>query len=86
MLEQLGSQDERIRTATAAEWTADVDALNVIGFECAQALVLSTAPGLPDVLIQHHSNGHHFEDTTHSLGRIIMDRLGEHFFYGERVW
>jgi precorrin-6Y C5,15-methyltransferase (decarboxylating) len=48
VLEQLGSPDERIRTAVAVEWAGEVDALNVIGVECGQGPVLSTAPGLPD--------------------------------------
>jgi precorrin-6Y C5,15-methyltransferase (decarboxylating) len=46
VLEQLGSPDERVRAATAAEWTSEVDALNVIGIECSAGPVLSTAPGL----------------------------------------
>lgn len=48
VLEQLGSPDERVRAATAAEWTSEVDALNVIGIECSAGPVLSTVPGLPD--------------------------------------
>jgi precorrin-6Y C5,15-methyltransferase (decarboxylating) len=48
VLEQLGSPDERVRAATAAEWTGEVDALNVIGIECSAGPVLSTVPGLPD--------------------------------------
>jgi len=48
VLEQLGSPDERVRAAVASEWAGEVDALNVIGIECAAGPVLSTVPGLPD--------------------------------------
>ncbi|GAB2669612.1 precorrin-6y C5,15-methyltransferase (decarboxylating) subunit CbiE [Kribbella swartbergensis] len=51
VLEQLGGPSERVRTAPAAEWSYDVDALNVIGVQCeadADAPLLSTVPGLPD--------------------------------------
>ncbi|MER7249383.1 precorrin-6y C5,15-methyltransferase (decarboxylating) subunit CbiE [Kribbella sp. NPDC000426] len=47
VLEQLGGPSERIRSAPAASWSEDVDALNVIAVEC-EGPVLSTAPGLPD--------------------------------------
>ncbi|TDD18059.1 precorrin-6y C5,15-methyltransferase (decarboxylating) subunit CbiE [Kribbella turkmenica] len=51
VLEQLGGPSERVRTTTAADWSGDVDALNVIGVLCQadrQALLLPTVPGLPD--------------------------------------
>ena len=49
VLEQLGGPAERVRTATAADWSHEVDPLNVIAIRCpADAPVLSTAPGLPD--------------------------------------
>ncbi|MEI8412471.1 MULTISPECIES: precorrin-6y C5,15-methyltransferase (decarboxylating) subunit CbiE [unclassified Kribbella] len=48
VLEQLGGPSERVRTASAAEWSGEVDALNVIGVLCEGAPVLSTVPGLPD--------------------------------------
>jgi precorrin-6Y C5,15-methyltransferase (decarboxylating) len=49
VLEQLGGPSERIRTTRAAEWSGDVDALNVIAVRCESgAPLLSTVPGLPD--------------------------------------
>lgn len=49
VLEQLGGPTERIRTTTAADWSTEVDPLNVIAVLCPpDAPVLSTAPGLPD--------------------------------------
>jgi precorrin-6Y C5,15-methyltransferase (decarboxylating) len=48
VLEQLGGPSERVRTSPAAEWSGDVDALNVIGVECQDGPLLSTVPGLPD--------------------------------------
>ncbi|WP_433160795.1 precorrin-6y C5,15-methyltransferase (decarboxylating) subunit CbiE [Kribbella sp. CA-247076] len=51
VLEQLGGPSERVRTTTAADWSGDVDALNVIGVLCAAdagAALLPTVPGLPD--------------------------------------
>jgi precorrin-6Y C5,15-methyltransferase (decarboxylating) len=47
VLEQLGGPSERIRSAQAASWSEDVDALNVIGIAC-EGPVLSSVPGLPD--------------------------------------
>ncbi|MFC6162127.1 precorrin-6y C5,15-methyltransferase (decarboxylating) subunit CbiE [Kribbella jiaozuonensis] len=47
VLEQLGGSNERVRRAAAADWSDDVDALNVIAVEC-EGPVLSTVPGLPD--------------------------------------
>jgi precorrin-6B C5,15-methyltransferase / cobalt-precorrin-6B C5,C15-methyltransferase len=51
VLEQLGGPSERVRTARAAEWSYDVDALNVIGVQCQAdegTPLLPTVPGLPD--------------------------------------
>ncbi|TCO34019.1 precorrin-6Y C5,15-methyltransferase (decarboxylating) [Kribbella steppae] len=51
VLEQLGGPSERVRTARAAEWSHEVDALNVIGVLCQadeDAALLPTVPGLPD--------------------------------------
>jgi precorrin-6B C5,15-methyltransferase / cobalt-precorrin-6B C5,C15-methyltransferase len=51
VLEQLGGPSERVRTARAAEWSYDVDALNVIGVLCQAdegTPLLPTVPGLPD--------------------------------------
>ncbi len=51
VLEQLGGPSERVRTARAAEWSYDVDALNVIGVLCRAdegTPLLPTVPGLPD--------------------------------------
>ncbi len=51
VLEHLGGPSERVRTAQAAEWSYDVDALNVIGVLCqadSGAPLLPTVPGLPD--------------------------------------
>ncbi|MFF0344052.1 precorrin-6y C5,15-methyltransferase (decarboxylating) subunit CbiE [Kribbella sp. NPDC004875] len=49
VLEQLSGPAERIRRTAAADWSHDVDPLNVIGIQCAPgAPVLSTVPGLPD--------------------------------------
>jgi precorrin-6Y C5,15-methyltransferase (decarboxylating) len=49
VLEQLGGPSERVRTASAASWSGEVDPLNVIGVQCqGDAPLLSTVPGLPD--------------------------------------
>jgi precorrin-6Y C5,15-methyltransferase (decarboxylating) len=51
ILEQLGGPSERVRTARAAEWSHEVDALNVVGVLCRagqEAPLLPTVPGLPD--------------------------------------
>jgi precorrin-6Y C5,15-methyltransferase (decarboxylating) len=51
VLEQLGGPSERVRAASAAEWSGDVDPLNVIGVLCRadeDAVLLPTVPGLPD--------------------------------------
>jgi precorrin-6B C5,15-methyltransferase / cobalt-precorrin-6B C5,C15-methyltransferase len=49
VLEQLDGPTERLRTSTAADWSGEVDPLNLIAVQCpADAPVLSTAPGLPD--------------------------------------
>jgi precorrin-6Y C5,15-methyltransferase (decarboxylating) len=51
VLEQLGGPSEQVRTARAAEWSYDVDALNVIGVLCQAdegTQLLPTVPGLPD--------------------------------------
>jgi precorrin-6Y C5,15-methyltransferase (decarboxylating) len=47
VLEQLGGPTERVLRSRAADWSEDVDALNVIAIVC-EGPVLSTAPGLPD--------------------------------------
>src|SRR6266536_2169723 len=51
VLEQLGGPSERVRTSRAAEWSDEVDALNVVGVLCLAgegAQLLPTVPGLPD--------------------------------------
>ncbi|MGW7683871.1 precorrin-6y C5,15-methyltransferase (decarboxylating) subunit CbiE [Kribbella sp. NPDC054772] len=49
VLEQLSGPTQRIRSTAAADWSDDVDPLNVIGIQCApDAPVVSTVPGLPD--------------------------------------
>jgi precorrin-6Y C5,15-methyltransferase (decarboxylating) len=51
VLEQLDGPSERVRSTRAAEWSAEVAALNVIGVHCqahADAALLPTVPGLPD--------------------------------------
>ncbi|MFG1820484.1 precorrin-6y C5,15-methyltransferase (decarboxylating) subunit CbiE [Kribbella sp. NPDC049174] len=51
VLEHLGGPSERVRTVSAAEWSGDVEALNVIGVQCqadSGAPLLPTVPGLPD--------------------------------------
>jgi precorrin-6Y C5,15-methyltransferase (decarboxylating) len=51
VLEQLDGPSERVRTARAAEWSHEVDALNVVGVLCRAgegAPLLPTVPGLPD--------------------------------------
>ncbi|TDW19629.1 precorrin-6y C5,15-methyltransferase (decarboxylating) subunit CbiE [Kribbella kalugense] len=54
VLEQLGGPAERVRTAQPADWSHDVDALNVIGLLCqTDAPVMSTVPGLPDDLYEN---------------------------------
>ncbi|MDT9691029.1 precorrin-6y C5,15-methyltransferase (decarboxylating) subunit CbiE [Streptomyces sp. P9(2023)] len=57
VLEQLGSDRERIVNGTAQHWTADpVDALNVIALDLVRspdALRLGAGPGLPDEAYEH---------------------------------
>ena len=51
VLEHLGGPSERVRSVSAAEWSGDVEALNVIGVLCqadSGASLLPTVPGLPD--------------------------------------
>jgi precorrin-6Y C5,15-methyltransferase (decarboxylating) len=51
VLEQLGSDHERVRATRAADWDDEVDALNIVAVLCradAAAPLLPTVPGLPD--------------------------------------
>jgi len=51
VLEQLDGPSERVRSTRAADWSAEVAALNVVGVHChadADAALLPTVPGLPD--------------------------------------
>ena len=71
VLEQLGGPSERVRTSSAADWSADVDPLNVIAVECpADAPVLSTTPGLPDDAYEHDGQLTKREVRAVSLSRL----------------
>jgi precorrin-6B C5,15-methyltransferase / cobalt-precorrin-6B C5,C15-methyltransferase len=51
VLEQLGSEHERVRATRAVDWADEVDALNIVAVLCradAAAPLLPTVPGLPD--------------------------------------
>ncbi|WP_112243608.1 precorrin-6y C5,15-methyltransferase (decarboxylating) subunit CbiE [Kribbella monticola] len=79
VLEQLGSSDERVRTTKAAEWAGEVDALNVIGIECENGPVLSTAPGLPDSA--YESDG---QLTKREVRAVTLSRLAP--VPGQLLW
>ncbi|QNE17933.1 precorrin-6y C5,15-methyltransferase (decarboxylating) subunit CbiE [Kribbella qitaiheensis] len=80
VLEQLGSDDERVRSTTAAEWAGEVDALNVIGISCAEdGPVLSTAPGLPDSA--YESDG---QLTKREVRAVTLSRLAP--VPGQLLW
>ncbi|GAA1582618.1 precorrin-6y C5,15-methyltransferase (decarboxylating) subunit CbiE [Kribbella karoonensis] len=71
VLEQLDGPAERIRTATAAEWSDEVDPLNVIAVHCPpDAPVLSTVPGLPDDAYEHDGQLTKREVRAVSLSRL----------------
>jgi precorrin-6B C5,15-methyltransferase / cobalt-precorrin-6B C5,C15-methyltransferase len=79
VLEQLGSSGERVRTTKAAEWAGEVDALNVIGIECENGPVLSTAPGLPDSA--YESDG---QLTKREVRAVTLSRLAP--VPGQLLW
>ncbi|WP_427890217.1 precorrin-6y C5,15-methyltransferase (decarboxylating) subunit CbiE [Kribbella sp. GL6] len=71
VLEQLDGPAERIRTTTAADWSYDVDPLNVIAVHCPpDAPVLSTVPGLPDDAYEHDGQLTKREVRAVSLSRL----------------
>jgi precorrin-6Y C5,15-methyltransferase (decarboxylating) len=70
VLEQLGGPSERVRTSPAAEWSGDVDALNVIGVECQDGPLLSTVPGLPDDAYENDGQLTKREVRTVTLSRL----------------
>ncbi|HEY3557987.1 MAG TPA: precorrin-6y C5,15-methyltransferase (decarboxylating) subunit CbiE [Kribbella sp.] len=71
VLEQLGGPSERVRTSSAADWSGDVDPLNVIAVQCpADAPVVSTAPGLPDDAYEHDGQLTKREVRAVSLSRL----------------
>jgi len=53
VLEQLGGPDERRVDGVAAEWTAEVDPLNIVALQCRGDSGLGETPGLPDDAYQH---------------------------------
>ncbi|TCC46394.1 precorrin-6y C5,15-methyltransferase (decarboxylating) subunit CbiE [Kribbella capetownensis] len=82
VLEQLGGPSERVRTATASEWSYDVDALNVIGVLChasADAALLPTVPGLPDEA--YESDG---QLTKREVRAVTLSRLAP--VPGQLLW
>lgn len=79
VLEQLGSAAERVRSTKAADWADEVDALNVIGIECSQGPVLSTAPGLPDEA--YESDG---QLTKREVRAVTLSRLAP--VPGQLLW
>ncbi|MEV0798659.1 precorrin-6y C5,15-methyltransferase (decarboxylating) subunit CbiE [Kribbella sp. NPDC050281] len=82
VLEQLGGPSERVRTATALEWSYDVDALNVIGVLCqagADAALLPTVPGLPDQA--YESDG---QLTKREVRAVTLSRLAP--VPGQLLW
>lgn len=82
VLEQLGSADERIRSTRADEWDHEVDALNVIGVLCRPdegAVLLSTAPGLPDSA--YESDG---QLTKREVRAVTLSRLAP--VPGQLLW
>ncbi|MFD7160745.1 precorrin-6y C5,15-methyltransferase (decarboxylating) subunit CbiE [Kribbella sp. NPDC059898] len=71
VLEQLDGPAERVRTTTAADWSHDVDPLNVIAVHCPpDAPVLSTVPGLPDDAYEHDGQLTKREVRAVSLSRL----------------
>ncbi|MFI6832852.1 precorrin-6y C5,15-methyltransferase (decarboxylating) subunit CbiE [Kribbella sp. NPDC050241] len=82
VLEQLGGPSERVRTATASEWSYDVDALNVIGVLCqagADVALLPTVPGLPDEA--YESDG---QLTKREVRAVTLSRLAP--VPGQLLW
>ncbi|MDX6279786.1 MAG: precorrin-6B C5,15-methyltransferase / cobalt-precorrin-6B C5,C15-methyltransferase, partial [Kribbellaceae bacterium] len=82
VLEQLGSGEERVRSTRADEWTGEVDALNVIGVLCTPddgAVLLSTAPGLPDSA--YESDG---QLTKREVRAVTLSRLAP--VPGQLLW
>lgn len=82
VLEQLSGPSERVRTTRAAEWSHDVDALNVIGVLCEagpDAALLPTAPGLPDEA--YESDG---QLTKREVRAVTLSRLAP--VPGQLLW
>ncbi|TDD60561.1 precorrin-6y C5,15-methyltransferase (decarboxylating) subunit CbiE [Kribbella antibiotica] len=79
VLEQLGGPAERVTRTTAAEWTGEVDPLNVIAVRCADGPVLSTAPGLPDAA--YESDG---QLTKREVRAVTLSRLAP--VPGQLLW
>lgn len=82
VLEQLGGPSERMRSTRAAEWSAEVDALNVIGVHCqadADAALLPAVPGLPDEA--YESDG---QLTKREVRAVTLSRLAP--VPGQLLW
>ncbi|MFK4090827.1 precorrin-6y C5,15-methyltransferase (decarboxylating) subunit CbiE [Kribbella sp. NPDC020789] len=79
VLEQLGGPAERVTRTTAAEWSGEVDPLNVVAVVCADGPVLSTAPGLPDSA--YESDG---QLTKREVRAVTLSRLAP--VPGQLLW
>ncbi len=82
VLEQLGGPSERVRTSRAAEWSDEVDALNVVGVLCLAgegAQLLPTVPGLPDEA--YESDG---QLTKREVRAVTLSRLAP--VPGQLLW
>src|SRR3954452_2834664 len=80
VLEQLGGPIERVQTVRAADWSTDVDALNVIGVRCQDdAPGWSTVPGLPD---DAYENDGHL--TKREVRAVTLSRLAP--VPGQLLW
>src|SRR5215207_9535067 len=82
VLEQLGSEQQRVRTTRADEWDHEVSALNVVGVLCEadpDAPLLSTSPGLPDSA--YESDG---QLTKREVRAVTLSRLAP--VPGQLLW
>jgi precorrin-6B C5,15-methyltransferase / cobalt-precorrin-6B C5,C15-methyltransferase len=82
VLEQIDGPSERVRSTRAADWSAEVAALNVIGVHCqadADAALLPTVPGLPDDV--YESDG---QLTKREVRAVTLSRLAP--VPGQLLW
>jgi precorrin-6B C5,15-methyltransferase / cobalt-precorrin-6B C5,C15-methyltransferase len=82
VLEQLGSERERVRATRAADWDDQVDALNIVAVLCraeAAAPLLPTVPGLPDEA--YESDG---QLTKREVRAVTLSRLAP--VPGQLLW